>query len=78
MRSSPRREADVLLDDGCSTFNGHLFELHLAPPTADDMGLALGSGVLHPFALSKHRYEIVPALIPGYDDSNRVTSVKQV
>jgi hypothetical protein len=39
--SSPRREADVLLDDGCSTCDGHLFEPHLSSLTADDLGLAL-------------------------------------
>ena len=76
MRSSPRREADVLLDDGCSTFNGHLFEPHLAPPTADDVGLALGSDVLHPFTLSEHRHEIVLALIPGYDERDSVGTIR--
>jgi hypothetical protein len=65
MRSSPRREANVLLDDGCPTFDGHLLEPHLAPPTADDVGLALGSDVLYPFTLSEHRHEIVLASYPA-------------
>jgi hypothetical protein len=53
MRSSPRCAADVLLDDGRSTFNGHLFEPHLAPSTANDVGLARGPDVLHPLTLSE-------------------------
>ena len=52
MRSSPRRETQVFLDDGCSTFDGHLFEPHLAPPTANYVGLARGPDVLHPLTLS--------------------------
>jgi hypothetical protein len=67
VRSSSGRETDVLLDDGRSMVDGHLFELHLAPPTADDVGLALSPHVLHPFALSEHRHEILLALMPGYD-----------
>src|SRR5262249_18520917 len=38
----------------------------------DDVGLALGSHVLHPFALAEHRHEIVLALVPGYDERNSV------
>ena len=74
--SSPRREADVLLDDRCSTFDGHLFEPHLSSPTADDLGLALGSHVLHPFALSKHRHEVLLALMPGYDERESVGTAR--
>src|SRR5690348_11458722 len=37
VRSSSGRETDVLLDDGRSTFDGHLFELHVAPPTPNDL-----------------------------------------
>ena len=66
--SSPRREADVLLDDGCSTFDGHLFEPHLASPTADDVGLTGGSDVLRPFTFAEHRHEIVLAIVPGDDE----------
>jgi hypothetical protein len=76
MRSPPRCAADVLLDDGCSTFKGNLFEPHVAPPTANDVGLALGSDVLYPFTLSEHRHEIVPALIPGYDDCDGVGTTR--
>jgi hypothetical protein len=76
MRSSSRREADVLLDDGRSTFNGHLFEPYLAPPTANQVGLARGPDVPHPFALSEHRHEIVLALIPGYDERDSVGTTR--
>src|SRR5215472_3439033 len=68
MRSSSRREPDVLLDDGRSTLDRHLFELHLAASTADDVGLTPCPHIFHPFTLSEHRYEIVLALIPGYDE----------
>ena len=68
MRSSPRCAADVLLGDGRSTFNGHLFEPHLTPPTTNDVRLARGPDVLDPFTLSEHRHEILLALIPGYDE----------
>jgi len=71
--SCPRRETDVLLDNWAPTFDGDLFEPHLSSPTADDLGLPLGSPhVLHPFALPEHRHEILLALMPGYDDSDRV------
>ena len=52
--SSSRRDTDVLLDDGRSTLNGHLFEPHLAALTADDVGLTACPHILHPFALSEH------------------------
>ena len=76
MRSSPRCEPDVFLDNGCSTFNGHLFEPHLAPPTADDVGLTGSSDVLHPFTFSEHRHEVVLALIPGYYEGNGVATTR--
>ena len=68
VRLSPRCEADVLLDDGCSTFDGHLFKLYLASPTADDVGLTGGSDVLRPFTFAEHRHEIVLAIVPGDDE----------
>ena len=74
--SSPRREADVLLDDGCSTFDGHLFEPHLSSPTANDVGLARGADVLDPFTLSEHRHQIVLALITGYDERDSVGTAR--
>jgi hypothetical protein len=76
MRSSPRREADILLDDARSTFDGHLFKLHLASPTADDVGLTGGPDVLHPLTFSEHRHEIVFALIPGYDERESVGTAR--
>ena len=54
-------------------FKGHaLFEPRLAPPTADHVGLALGSHVLHPFALPEHRHEIQLTLVFRYDDRQSV------
>ena len=76
VRLSPRCEADVLLDDGCSTFDGHLFEPHLSSPTANDVGLARGADVLDPFTLSEHRHQIVLALIPGYDERDSVGATR--
>ena len=76
MQSSPRCAADVLLDDGCTTFDGHLFKLHLASPTADDLGLTGGPDVPHPFTLSEHRHQIVLALIPGYDERDSVGATR--
>ena len=73
VRPRPGRETNVLLDDRCSTFNGDLFEPCLAPPTADDVGLALGSHVLHPLALPEHRHEILLTLVLRYDDRESVS-----
>src|SRR5262249_20638055 len=76
IRSFPQGGPDVFLDNGCSPFNGPLFEPHLAPPTADDVGLTGSSDVLHPFTFSEHRHEVVLALIPGYYEGNGVATTR--
>jgi len=76
VRSSPRRGTNVLFDDGCSTFDRHLFKLHLASPTADDVGLTGGPDVLHPFTFSEHRNEVVLALVPGDYERNGVATTR--
>src|SRR6516225_3604082 len=41
-----------------------LFEPRLAPPTTDDVRLALGSHVLHPFAVPAHPVSLAPLRRP--------------
>jgi hypothetical protein len=42
----------------------------------DDVGLAFGPHVLHPFALSEHRHEVLLALMLCYDKRESVWTTR--